>query len=626
MSDTPEQPVQHPDLTLDNILAAGLTDLLDQHPDADYTDLYGVFARAAGAAEAGGDARSARALGFMTAITSMMLAPTEKAAPFQALARWSNGARSFIPEDLTPDQIELIAELVSVVNHQLLRARLADLVWLKYRRKGIAFPRMAIDAYRTHPINFDTWHSSGQAAWHRALGLAISLGSGAEHRAAEIEAALIGAFDHALSADTFEPMFYVRPLLAENRARAEAPRIAGELERLGRERLTAGRNFDAEGFFEEAEKWYQRARLGDKQAEMLALIASTFAAQAEATTSAIARQEFITRAIKAYRDVPGQHRATHQVEEMIAELRVKLAAAGRLALGEMRVIRGPKIDLTEFVRQAVQHVKGKSPMNALLAFCALHPFPNHQALHQEAQELVMQSFVGRLFGGVTLAGDGRAIARRFGADDGADAEALQVAARATKACCEITAMTAYGMIRPALDAMQLESYLTPHDFLHLASHAGLVPRNRVDVVAKGLHAGYCGDYVQAIHILVPQFEHMVRVVLQDAGAHTTTHDADGLDMEAGLSTLVQRPQMIEVFGEDLTFTIRSIMCEQEGPNLRNAVAHGMADSSLCEGMHGIYAWWMILRLIVSSFMADQRDAQPDAAPKAPSPTEESQQG
>lgn len=625
MPDTPEQPAQQPDLTLDDILNAGLNDLLDQDRAADYTDLYGKLAKAAGDAEAAGELVKARALGFMTGIASMMLTPSEKAAPFQALARWSNGARSFIPEDLTPAQVDLVAQLAGAVNHQLMRARLADLVWLKDRRKGIEFPRIAIDAYRTHPIDFDTWHLSGQAVWHRALGLAISIGGGAGSRAADIEAALLGAFDRALGAGTFEPMFYVRPLLTEKRAKTEAPRVAGELERLGRERLAAGRSSDAEGFFEEAEKWYEHARQPEKQAEMLALIGSAHVAQAEATPSAIARQEFITRAIKAYRDVPREHRAAHRVEETIAELRVKLAAAGRLALGEMRVVHGPAVDLTEFARQAVLRVQGKTPMNALLGFCTLHPFPNRQTLYEEAQQLVAQSLIGRLFGGVTLAGDGRAIARRFGADNGAAAEEAQVAAYAIKSCVDITAMTAYGMIRPALDAMQLESYLTPLDFLHLAAHAGLVPRDRVDVVAKGLYAGYCGDYVQAIHILVPQFENMVRVVLKDAGAHTTTHDADGLDMEAGLSTLVQRPQMVEVFGEDLTFTIRSIMCEQEGPNLRNAVAHGMADSSLCEGMHGIYAWWLILRLVVESFMADRHEEQAQAAaaaaPAEPAPGE-----
>jgi hypothetical protein len=625
MPDSLELHAQQPDLSVDDILAAGLNDLLDPHPGASYTDLYGILAQAAGVAEAAGNALKARALGLLTAITSMMLAPTEKAAPFQALARRSDGARSFIPADLTRAQVDLIAQLAGAVNHQLLRARLADLVWLKDRRKGIVFPRMAIDAYRTHPIDFDTWHVSGQAVWHRALGLAISLGGGAENRAVEIETALLAAFDRALGAGNFEPMFYVRPLLAEKRTRSEAPRIAGELERLGRERLAAGRGSDAESFFQEAAQWYERAQLTDKHAEMLALIGASLAAQADAHTSAIARQEFITRAIRAYRDVPGLHRAAHQIEETIAALRDKLAMAGRLALGEMRLIRGPTIDLTEATQQAVRRVQGKTPMSALLAFCTLQPFPNRQRIYQQAQELVGQSIIGRLFGGVTLAGDGRAIARRFGADNGAAAEAAQVAARATKACCELTAMTAYGMIRPALEAMQLESYLTPLDFLHLAANAGFVPRDRVDVVAKGLYAGYSGDYVQAIHILVPQFEHMVRIALQDAGAHTTTHDADGLDMEAGLSTLVQRPQMVDVFGEDLSFTIKSIMCEQEGPNLRNAVAHGMADSSLCEGMHGIYAWWLILHLIVSSFMSDQREAQADA-PEVTPPTEEPEQG
>lgn len=615
MPDMP-QPSQQPELTVDDILAAGLNDLLDAESTPDHGEMRSILSRAARDAETAGDAAKARALGFMSAITSMMLEPDTRAAPFQALARWSDGSRSMLPEDLSAAHVELLAQLVGVVHNPLLRARLADLVWLKDRRKGIDYVRTAIDNYRTHPIDFDTWHLSGRAAWHRALQLAALIGGGAGQRTAEIEAALLAAFDSAVGAGTFEPMFYVRPLYVEKRAGAHAPRIAGELERMGRERLEAGRSSDAEGFFEEAEKWYERARLPDRQAEMLVLIGSSLAAQAAASPSAIARQEFLTRAIKAYRDVPGPHRAAHQIEDIIAALRVELAAAGRLALGEMRVVQGPRIDLTDVVHEAMRRVQGKNPLNALLAFCTLHPFPRREALFQQARELIAQSLVGRLFGGVTFAGDGRAVARRSGADSGTVAEAGQVESRAIKACCEIAAMTAYGMIRPALESMQLESYLTLLDFAHLAGHAGIVPRDRVDTVAQGLYAGYCGDYVQAIHILVPQFEHMVRVALQDAGAHTTTHDANGLDMEVGLSNLVERPQMTVVFGDDLTFTIRAIMCEQEGPNLRNAVAHGMADSALCNSMHGVYAWWLVLRLVVESFVADLPEEQ-EHAPASP---------
>lgn len=610
MPDTPH-PSQPPELTVDDILAAGLNDLLGDDSTTDYGEMRSTLSLAA--RNANSDATKARALGFMSDIASMMLEPDTRAAPFQPLGRWPDGTRTMLPEDLNAGHVELLAQLVGVVRNPLLRARLADLVWLKDRSRGIDFARIAIDGYRTHPVDFDTWHLSGRAAWHRALQLAVSIGGGAGERAAQIEATLLATFDRALGAATFEPMFYVRPLYVEKRARAHAPRIAGEMERMGRERLEAGRSSDAETFFDEAVKWYERARLADKQAEMLALIGASLSAQAEASPSAIARQEFFTRAIKAYRDVPGPHRATHRVDEIIAALRGKLATAGRLALGEMRVIQGPRIDLTDAVREAVRRVQGKTPMNALLAFCTLHPFPKREALFEQARELVAGSLIGRLFGGVTLAGDGRAVARRSGIDSGAAAEAGQVESRAINACCEIAAMTAYGMIRPALEAMQLECYLTLLDFAHMAGNAGIVPRDRVDVVAQGLYAGYCGDYVQSIHILVPQFEHMVRVALQDAGAHTTTHDANGLDMEIGLSNLIERPQMTKVFGDDLTFTIRAIMCEQEGPNLRNAVAHGMADSALCNSMHGLYAWWLILRLVVESFVADLRQEQENAS-------------
>ncbi|WP_323144851.1 hypothetical protein [Massilia phyllosphaerae] len=41
-------------------------------------------------------------------------------------------------------------------------------------------------------------------------------------------------------------------------------------------------------FFEEAEKWYGRARLPDRQADMLVMIGASLAAQADASGSAIA--------------------------------------------------------------------------------------------------------------------------------------------------------------------------------------------------------------------------------------------------------------------------------------------------------------------------------------------------
>ena len=183
-------------------------------------------------------------------------------------------------------------------------------------------------------------------------------------------------------------------------------------------------------------------------------------------------------------------------------------------------------------------------------------------------------------------------------------------AEATQACHLLCSMTVTGFILPALDTMWRETQFDLETFLALARRAPLVPGGRAGLVAQGLHAGWCGDFVQATHILVPQFEHIVRTQLKAAGALTTTHDADGLDTEIGLSNLIERPEMIDAFNVDLTFTVRALLCDPAGPNLRNMVAHGLADEGMAGAPYGIYLWWLVLRLVVEQCAAMEH--APDA--------------
>jgi hypothetical protein len=610
----PQRP--RPTPTLEQLRCCGYDAILAQNAIGEYSIMDGLLSHEAKASKDSDDDARAGALWFLARVSSMMLTPTEKATPFLPLATWSDGRRTMIPEDLSAEEVEMLAGLAADVKNDMLRARLADLVWMKARKKGIAFAHMAIDAYRMHPIDADSWHMGGASCWHRALQLSLSIGAGAGTRTVEINAALLTAFWKAANAENFEPLLYVRPLYAEGCAVGEAENIAAQYEKLGHARMKTGRPSEAQDFFDMGERWYERARQPDKQAEMLALAAASWAAQGDANGSAIARHHFYTKAIAVYRDVPARYRNQHCVDAVIDALRAKLAVAGSQALGEMKPIKGATIDLTDLVSQAISLVQGKAPMDALLAFCDLHPLPNKARLLKQSEELLAQSIVGRLFGAVSFSGDGRAIAKHDGAMDGANAHAAAVTAGAVKDCVRRTAMIAHGMIEPALDVMQIESLLTPLDFYSLSSYSPFVPRDRADLVAKALYAGYCRDFEQAIHILVPQFEHMVRMTLKEVGSHTTTHDSDGIDMETGLSTLIDRPQTVEVFGDDLTFTIRAIMCEQEGPNLRNAVAHGLANSALCNGNHGVYAWWLVLRLVTQSFVAMIGDAQEEPEPSA----------
>ena len=75
-----------------------------------------------------------------------------------------------------------------------------------------------------------------------------------------------------------------------------------------------------------------------------------------------------------------------------------------------------------------------------------------------------------------------------------------------------------------------------------------------------------------------------------------------------LSALMDFPEIIDVLGEDIYFELKSIFTDTLGGNLRNEVAHGLLDDSSSLSGNTVYAWWIILKLVVESCINNK---QPD---------------
>src|SRR5262249_19785952 len=153
-----------------------------------------------------------------------------------------------------------------------------------------------------------------------------------------------------------------------------------------------------------------------------------------------------------------------------------------------------------------------------------------------------------------------------------------------------------GRLLPALEAFSLEHRVREADVEHMVRKSPIVPAGRASLIAKGLFAGFERDLVSAIHLLIPQVEHLVRWHLKAAGVKTTTLSLDGIETENGLSTLVNLSEVSTIFGEDLAFEFKALFCDPVGPNLRNEVAHGLRDASNCQTIQTFYAWWLVLRI------------------------------
>ncbi|MDZ4263129.1 MAG: DUF4209 domain-containing protein, partial [Pseudomonadota bacterium] len=171
-----------------------------------------------------------------------------------------------------------------------------------------------------------------------------------------------------------------------------------------------------------------------------------------------------------------------------------------------------------------------------------------------------------------------------------------------------------GQILPALAQLLMEHRVTKEFIKAVCHYAPLVPQGREHLLGHALWLGFENDFGNAIHLLCPQLEHIVRTQLKDAGAQTSNIDREGIENENGLSTLMDLPESHQLFGDNLSFEIKSIFTDALGFNLRNEVAHGLLDDRSSTSISTIYAWWMILRIIIRSIMngnASKEKNQPE---------------
>ncbi len=545
----------------------------------------------------------------------MMLNPSSSNEPFKPFMIM-NGRRSSLPIDFMQSDVELFAEFAEEVDDPWLQARLADLVWLLIPRSP-KHALLAIDAYRQLPLDSETWIRGSRECWLRAINLTRMLKAGAGERIKEIEAAILAAFDKSRKEDGYLAL-WVSDMLATHRlGRDHRPAIAAKLE-------TMARNFDVEGdlyrareYFDAASKWFHQVGNIAKTAEMTACLAEGWVKEAVARLSSeqpsnVAAASFYENAIQTYRRIPRSERNTHRADERITELHKHLSDAGAKSLTEMSVITSPAIDISEIAETAINAVKGKLTLDALAAFANIYRGAQVVKIREFSGKMLREHPLNALFAATHMSRDGRVIARRLGmgfVEADSDESKTTLWAEMVKHYGMELGLVVQGEIWPALETLRLEHRLRVEDFVAIANRSPIVPEDRKQLMGRALFAGYDNDFVVALHILIPQIEHMVRWHLKAAGIKTTNIDKDGIENENGLSTLIEIPQVTQIFGEDLTFEFKALFCDAFGPNLRNELAHGLLTEEDCQSTYAIYAWWLGIKIVFNTFWNSARKAQ-----------------
>jgi hypothetical protein len=580
-----------------------------------YSAMWQAFSSAARKASEDNQPSHGKALWLLADACSMMLSPKSLNEPFKPFMVMQ-GRRSVIPDDLSESDISFYAETVDAIDDVWLKARVADLVWLKQHPRNVRFALVAIDAYRLIPLDAETWVRGGHECWERAISLARMLKAGAGTRLAEMEAAILDAFNTATKDGGFLGLWLADLLDANGLGRAHSSVIAQKLNALAVEFEEAGDLHRSREFFDAASRWFDRSGDEAKSAEMTVAVAEGWVKEAIARVASdqpshMVAASFYEKAIQIYRSIPRSLRAIHRGDERIAELHRHLNDAGEKSLDELGAVNSPGIDISELVENARNSVTGKTVQEALYSFANIYQGARVDLVRTAAEKILQQSIFRRLVGSTHLSRDGRVIAKQpaAGFENAPTSDDPALWAQMVHDYQILINIVVNGDILPAHEMLLQEHRLREDDFIGRASQSPIVPLGRERLFGKALHAGYDRDFTVAMHLLAPQIEHMVRFHLKNAGVKTTNLDIDGIKNENGLSTLMGLPETETVFGKDLSFEIKALFCDALGPNLRNELAHGLLDDDSFQTIHAIYAWWLGLRLVFNTFWNAARREQ-----------------
>lgn len=257
-----------------------------------------------------------------------------------------------------------------------------------------------------------------------------------------------------------------------------------------------------------------------------------------------------------------------------------------------------EMDISELVKEARNHVRGKDFQEALFALALLGAPTDVPQLRQQVQQQAQDFVVSHLFPVVMMNEMGKVVARQPGSALSNNPEEAEAATRfeMCRNAIYYQNLQAQACIEPARYQINLEHGVRLNDILSIVSHSPFIPPKREYLFAKGLYAGLTGDFFTSTHILIPQIENSVRYLMWRRGIITSGLDDSGIQNEHNLNSTLYRPEITSIFDENTIFDLKCLLVEHAGSNLRNRMAHGLISDSEFMSPLMSYIWWITLRL------------------------------
>lgn len=530
-----------------------------------------------------------------------------------------SGNEPFLEEWLlsfSEDQVALFRDLALGVLDAEMCARLADIVWERFRDPNMA--RLAVDSYlkSASALEQDHWlHSFDRL--ERSTNIARLLGKNREPFARSIKQIedVLNRYD-GNDSSFFSAM--LMEILQEHRQGDNLKYAA--LAEIAAKRAIAEREWDRARryLFIEAESYFRSDQSEMGTETRLRMLETHVEEAAEIVSSSNSGLPYsqachrIERAIKGYQDIGGPSSKVRR-DELYRLLREYQKQAQQELSSFPVPIADDQLETLGNVlaKQIVEKIKGKSLEEALRALASLPLLQDVVQMREPVEKFVKRSPVALLFPLMMHNTDGR-VAGRPPLKPSSEQEQIEAEIRAHMFTNsnEGRIWRVSNILIPAIEQIKCEHRIRLDDLKQIVVDSPFIPAGREHIFASALQIGLAGDYFVAAHLLIPQIENSLRHVLSLHGAITSGFNPQSVQNHYDINVMLNNAELEEklasILGNNTVFELKGLLVHRFGANLRNEIAHGTlgADefNSQFYGLQSVYLWWLGLRLCFSNVL------------------------
>lgn len=531
-------------------------------------------------------------LGLFIDILSYSMNLDKPKEPFEPFAIF-DGRRSAALSDLTENDFELMKKLYCIIDDCEIKARVADILWVT--KRSYIHAQEAVEHYLKSATRLeDLQHWTGV---HKRIkrALQISLMLGKNNHGISIVNSYIESLIRKIDGD--DPLYLSGKLMEL----LQEQRLGNYKEYINIvERIISNSNdlktYDRSRYYLEIKsRWHQLDKDNQKYQESIIDIARSYEYEAQNQIDLNSDGAYIQivylleHAISTYRRLPSMQLEINRLLKDISQYKEKMRSNFKSF--------SHKIDITEIVKSINETISGRPLIDALIKLAYIEEIPKKDSLKTRVNELQQMSPLSFLVSTDIVDKDGKRIVKMPDLrteDEEQRKQAME--AYMLKEAASNHAIFASVIVSNALEIIKKEHSICEDELEILFADNVFIQNDRKRIFSKGIYEGLKGNYMVAIHLLIPQLENSFREFARLCGDVVTTFEDDGKEQVKPLNSVFELENFVSSYDEDLLFNLRSLLTEKYGSNLRNRLAHGLLDDDDSESAIAVYLWWISLRL------------------------------